>query len=275
MNISGSDVLLDGAVFEIIPMKNAFEKALDLPPRAIVSVTASPAKGMEATVELSEQLADRGYRVIPHLSARLTKTQAELEDNVRRLAGAGITRAFVVGGDAEDPGDFFDAMALITGLGRIEHPFTEIGVTGYPEGHPFIDDDLLVRALREKQPHASYIATQMCFDTDKIRDWLTRRRAEGIGLPVIVGIPGAIDTMKLMTIGARIGVGTSLKFLAKNRRSVAKLIKPGHYTPDELIDDLAPMAEDPKMSIVGLHIFTFNQVEGTLEWLEEARRAAP
>jgi methylenetetrahydrofolate reductase (NADPH) len=269
---SGRTKLLDGVVFEIIPMKNAFEKAVDLPPGALVSVTASPAKGMEATVELSEQLADRGYRVIPHLSARLTPSQSELEGYVKRLADAGITRTFVVGGDATDPGEFFDAMALIRGLEQIDHPFTEIGVTGYPEGHPFISDDLLVSALLEKQPHASYIATQMCFDVEKIRTWLNDRRAAGIHLPVIVGIPGAIDTVKLMTIGARIGVGASLKYLAKNRKSVAKLLRPGTFTPDDLIDDLGDIAEDAAMGLVGLHLFTFNQVEGTLEWLEGVER---
>lgn len=268
----GRTKLLDGVVFEIIPMKNAFEKAVDLPAGALVSVTASPVKGMEATVELSEQLADRGYRVIPHLSARLTKSSAELEGHVKRIADAGITRAFVVGGDADDPGEFFDAMDLIRALESIDHPFTEIGVTGYPEGHPFISDDLLVAALLEKQPHASYIATQMCFDAAKIGSWLAARRTAGVHLPVIVGIPGAIDTVKLMTIGARIGVGASLKYLAKNRRSVAKLLRPGTFTPDDLIDDLGEIAQDPDMNLVGLHLFTFNQVEGTLEWLQGVER---
>jgi methylenetetrahydrofolate reductase (NADPH) len=269
---AGRTTLLDGVVFEIIPMKNAFEKAVDLPAGALVSVTASPAKGMEATVELSEQLAARGYRVIPHLSARLTKSRVELEGHVERLADSGITRAFIVGGDADDPGEFFDAMDLIRALETIEHPFTELGVTGYPEGHPVISGDLLDKALIEKQPHASYIATQMCFDSKRIASWLRDCRGAGVDLPVIVGIPGAIDTVKLMTIGARIGVGTSLKYLAKNRKSVAKLMRPGHYTPDELIADLAPLAEDPAMNVVGLHLFTFNQVEGTLEWLEGVER---
>ncbi|MGF1664724.1 MAG: methylenetetrahydrofolate reductase [Acidimicrobiia bacterium] len=264
--------LLDGVIFEIIPMKNAFEKAVDLPAGALVSVTASAAKGMEATVELSEQLAARGYRVIPHLSARLTKSQIELEGHVERLTAAGITRAFVVGGDADDPGEFFDAMALIRGLEKIQHPFTEVGVTGYPEGHPVISDGQLEAALLEKQPHASYIATQMCFDATKIGNWLSARRAAGAHLPVIVGIPGAIETVKLMTIGARIGVGSSLKYLAKNRRSVAKLLRPGTFTPDDLIDDLGQIAEDPATNLVGLHLFTFNQVEGTLEWLQGVER---
>ena len=261
--------LLEGVVYEIIPMKNALGKALDLPAGAFVSVTASPSKGMDATIELSEQLAEHGYLVIPHLSARLTKTRADLKEHVRRLEAVGITRAFVVGGDGAQQGEFFDAMDLIRALDDFGHPFGELGVTGYPEGHPFIPDSLLVQALLQKQPYASYMATQMCFDTDKIVDWVHARRASGVDLPVVIGIPGAIETMKLMTVGVRIGVGTSLKFLSKNRRTISKLMKPGHFTPDDLLEGLVVLSDDPAMNIWGLHLFTFNQIESTLEWLQD------
>ncbi len=260
--------LLEGVVYEIIPMKDAYERALNLPPGSFVSVTASPAKGMGATIELSEQLAGRGYKVIPHISARLTADHAELVAMVRRLDAVGITRAFVVGGDTTAPGEFFDAMSLIRALVQLDHPFVELGVTGYPEGHPFIPEQLLIDALLEKQPHASYMATQMCFDTDRIVSWVHERRASGVDLPLVIGLPGAIDTFKLMTIGARIGVGTSLKFLSKNRRAMGKLMKPGQFTPDELLEGLVQLSDDPAMKIWGLHLFTFNQIESTLRWLE-------
>jgi methylenetetrahydrofolate reductase (NADPH) len=256
--------LLRGAIFEVIPMKNAAEKALGLPPASVVSVTASPAKGMIATVELSEHLASQGYEVIPHLSARLTKTQDELAFNVARLAAAGIDRAFIVGGDADEPGDFFDAAALIRGLAAIEHPFAQLGVTGYPEGHPFIPEAELMSAMIEKAPAAAYVATQMCFDVKAIGRWIERIRSAGVTLPVFVGIPGASEATKLMAIGARIGVGTSLRYLAKNRKSIGKLIRPGTFTPDEIVQELASLP--PELGISGLHVFTFNQIEDTVAW---------
>lgn len=262
--------LLEGAIFEVIPMKNTHEKALGLPAGSVVSVTASPVKGMIATVELSEHLASHGYQVIPHLSARLTKSQEELASNVARLAGAGIDRAFIVGGDADDPGDFFDAASLIRGLGAIDHPFAELGITGYPEGHPFIPESDLMAALMEKAPTAAYIATQMCFDVKAIARWIERIRALGVTLPVYVGVPGASEATKLMAIGARIGVGTSLKYLAKNRKAIGKLIRPGTFTPDGIIGELAGLP--PELGIGGLHVFTFNQIEDTVEWYSSARR---
>lgn len=260
--------LLTASIFEVIPLKGAAEKALGLPAGANVSVTASPAKGMIATVELSEHLAGRGYTVIPHISARLTKTKGELETHVARWREAGMTKAFVVGGDADEPGEFFDALALLTAMSAIDHPFTELGITGYPEGHPTIPEDLLMTALIAKAPFASYIATQMCFDVDAIAEWIGSIRREGVTLPVFVGIPGASETVKLMTIGARIGVGASLRYLAKHRHVVGRLIRPGVFTPDRLVDQVGQL--DPGLGVAGFHIFTFNQITDTVEWYRDA-----
>ena len=51
---------------------------------------------------------------------------------------------------------------------RLGHPFDEIGVPAYPEGHPDIADDRLQAVLAQKQPFADYMTTQMCFDPDAI-----------------------------------------------------------------------------------------------------------
>ena len=173
----GRRKLLDGTIFEVIPMKNTAEKARDLPAGATVSVTASPGKGMMATVELCESLANDGYTIIPHISARLTESHEELVTVVERMRDAGATRAFVIGGDVTEGPAFADAAAVLHALESMDHPFTEIGVGAYPEGHPLISDDVLRGSLLEKQKYASYMATQMCFESDKIRGWLALERA--------------------------------------------------------------------------------------------------
>lgn len=270
--MDGMKQLLDNSAFELIPMKTTLEHALILPPGTKVTITASPVRGMGATIDLTEELAALGLDVIPHISARLTKSKGELEQIVGRLREIDIEEIFVVGGDADDPGDFFDAMDLIRHLDTLEHPFTRIGVTGYPEGHPNIGDDLLIQALLEKQPYASSVTTQMCFDIEAIRAWIVRIRSLGVELPVVIGIPGVTELTKLIGISARIGVGTSLRFLSKNRSLATKLLRP--YAPDALVDSLAELAEDPDLGVSGLHIYTFNQVEATLEWYVAKQAAA-
>lgn len=267
----GLRTLLDNSGFELIPMKSTADKAMALPAGTTVSVTASPAKGMSATVELTEEFVEMGLDVIPHLSARLTKSRAELRGILARLEEIGTRQVFVVGGDADDPGEHRDAMDLIRAMEDIGHPFDAIGVTGYPEGHPFIPDELLMQALIEKQPYASSITTQMCFDVGAIERWTREIRANGIELPVKIGIPGVTDVTKLIGISMRIGVGTSLKFISKNRSLATQLLKP--YSPANLVGELASLAEQPDLGIGGLHIYTFNQVESTLAWYLEEREA--
>lgn len=269
-NKTGRRRLLERVIFEVIPMKNTAEKARDLPPGATVSVTASPDKGMMATVELCESLADDGFQIVPHISARLTQSFDELRTVVERVRDAGATKAFIVGGDVQVGEEFADAMALLRALETLDHPFTELGVAAYPEGHPSIPEHVLRSSLLEKQDHADYMATQMCFDAAKIESWIRSERKAGVTLPLVIGIPGVTDPARLMTIGARIGVGQSLRYLRKNRAAVLKLLKPGPYDPGKLVDKLSDLAADPTTNAVGLHVFTFNQIAPTAEWYEKA-----
>ena len=142
-------ILLD-PVFEVLPLKSTVDQVAYLPPGALVSVTSSPAKGLRATLELSEVLAAKGFRVVPHLAARMVRDRAQLAEITGRLAGAGIQRIFVPGGDATEPADFPDGLSLLRALADGGHSFIEVGIPCYPEGHAFIGDDALLASLRAK-----------------------------------------------------------------------------------------------------------------------------
>lgn len=259
--------LLRAPTFELIPLRSAMDEAALLPFGARVSVTASPTKGLEATVALCEQLQAAGFRAVPHLSARMIRDRAHLRDLIAWLEGAGVDRAFVVGGDAKEPGAYPDGLALLREMAEIGHPLAEIGIPAYPQGHPFIADGPLLDALRAKAPFASYLTTQLCFDPDAIGRWLAARRAEGLVLPAHVGVPGVAEPQRLLAITARIGVADTHRFLAKNLRFVARLVRSGgFYRPDALLAGLAPRIADPTAGIVDLHMYTFNAVEALEVW---------
>lgn len=260
---------LEQPKYELIPLKNVMEEAGYLPPGATVSVTASPAKGMDATIDLTLDLKEQGFRAIPHLSARLTPSRAELEKMLARLDEAGVDRAFVVGGDGEQTGEFFDGLSLLTAMEEIGHGLVEIGVPAYPEGHHVVDDETMDRALEEKLPYVSYLTSQMCFLPDAISGWVERLRDSGIGLGVYLGVPGVAELRKLLQLSVRIGVGRSQQFLAKTKGLAGRLVRPGGYSPDTLLLGLAPLLADPTANILGLHIYTFNQVETTEQWRQE------
>ena len=265
--------MLQNVRFEIIPLKNAVAQAAYLPPGAVVTVTASPAKGMEATMDLAAELAESGFDVTPHLSARLHRDRAHLRATLDRASELGFRRAFVVGGDHLDPGEFFDGLSLLQAMAEMGHPFEEVGIPAYPEGHPIISADQLDQALSDKQPYAHHLATQMCFDAEAIRSFLSDARRREILLPAFLGVPGVGGRMKLLQISARIGVGDSMRFLSKNARVVTKLLGPGGYDPGELLEDLGDSLSEPQLAIAGLHIYTFNRCEATEAWRQEYLQA--
>ena len=259
--------ILRAPTFELVPLKNALDEAAFLPAGATVSVTASPAKGIEATITLCEQLQALGFRAVPHLSARMIRDRAHLAELIAWMEGAGVDRAFVVGGDAKEPGDFPDGLSLLREMAEIGHPLSEIGIPCYPQGHAFIADAPLLDALRAKAAFASYMTTQLCFDPAAIRSWLSARRDEGITLPVHVGLPGVAEPQRLLAISARIGVADTHRFLVKNTQFIARLIRSGgFYRPDGLLEGLAPVIADPESGIVDLHLYTFNAVNVTERW---------
>lgn len=258
--------LLEAPLFELIPLRTVDSQLPFLPPGATVTVTASPAKGIEATVELSARLAGLGFSAVPHLAARMIRDRAHLQALLASLETAGIRQVFVVGGDADEPGDFPDGLSLLRALAEHGHPFTEVGIPGYPEGHPTIPDDRLLAALAEKQAFATSITTQLCFDAGRIRTWLLARRAAGINLPVTIGIPNVAQLHRLIEISARIGARDSRRFASKNTALVGRILRPGGYRPDGLLAGLTPLLLDPVADVRGLHLYTFNQVETTEGW---------
>ncbi len=259
--------ILRAPTFELVPLRNALDQAAFLPPGSTVSITVSPTKGIDATVALAERLQARGFRAVPHLSARMVRDRAHLADLITWLEGAGVDRAFVVGGDAKEPGDYPDGLSLLRAMAETGHPLREIGIPAYPQGHAFIADGTLLDALRAKAPFASYMTTQLCFDPTAIATWLGARRAEGITLPVHVGLPGVAEPQRLLAISARIGVADTHRFLVKNTRFIARLIRSGgFYRPDGLLEGVAPSIADPAAGVVALHLYTFNAVDLTERW---------
>jgi methylenetetrahydrofolate reductase (NADPH) len=271
--------LLRTPTFELIPLKNALDQAALLPTGATVSVTASPTKGLEATVALASKLRADGFDVVPHISARMVRDRDHLCDLVAALRDGNVDRAFVVGGDEKEPGAYPDGLALLRDLAEVGHPFREIGIPSYPQGHAFIADGPLLEALRAKAEFATYMTTQLCFDPTAISTWLAARRAEGITLPVHIGVPGVAEPQKLLALAARIGVADTHRFLAKNARFVARLVRSGgFYRPDALLEGIAPTLADPAANVSGFHLYLFNAVEATESWrqakLAQLRAAA-
>ena len=257
--------------YEVIPLAGIEESVVEHVPRDIgLTVTASPGKGMGATLDLAERLAAHGFSVAPHLSARLIRDRSELAEILQRLRGAGVRNAFVVAGDVPEPaGPFEGAVDLLRAMSEIGHQFEKVGITGYPESHPIISDETTIQAMYDKAPYADYIISQICFDPKTISEWARWVKRRGVDLPIRVGMPGVVNRQKLMRISATIGLGESARFLLKQRNWLLKMFMPGGYSPNRLVLGLKPALSDPESNFAGFHIYTFNDVEKTEAWRRE------
>ncbi len=262
--------LIAGLTFEVIPLKSLDEAIAGLPAASKVSVTVSPVKGQAATCAITEQLLQAGHQPIPHIAARLMPDRKRVTELAAWIRSTGLTTIFLVGGDAESPQAYPDAAGLLRDLLECDHGLSTIGITGYPHGHPLIDKRVLHEALHVKQSLlaeagiAGYCSTQMCFDAERISRWLHDEREAGLTLPVHLGIAGVVDRTKLLTVGARLGIGSSLRYLRKNFTAATKLLSSSSYNPDQLLMALSPRMA--ALGIEGLHVFTFNQVTATAAW---------
>jgi methylenetetrahydrofolate reductase (NADPH) len=259
--------------YEILPVDGVEELVVAHVPRSVkITVTASPSRGLGATLGVTEHLVAEGYQVVPHLSARWVRDGAHLDEIVARLEALGVREAFVPAGDATEPGQFPDAASLLRALaGR---HLTDLGITGYPESHHFIDDETTIKAMYEKAPLATYIVSQICFDPATIAWWVGAVRGRGTTLPIWIGVPGIVDNAKLLRISMKIGLGESARFLRAHRAWLRRLVT-RTFTPEPLMRRLEALWEDPTANIAGLHVFTFNELERTERWRREAVERFP
>jgi methylenetetrahydrofolate reductase (NADPH) len=100
------------ANIEVTPLKGAEDKIQAVPVGATVSITCSPKFGLERTIDHVAAAVSKGYRVAPHLAARMVESDQMLRGFVHRIVDLAVTDLHVVGGDADQPlGKFFDAEA--------------------------------------------------------------------------------------------------------------------------------------------------------------------
>jgi methylenetetrahydrofolate reductase (NADPH) len=252
--------------FEVLPLDGIEEQVREhLGSDVKVTVTASPRKGLEATLELSERLAAAGYSVVPHLSARLVRDRAHLEEVLARLQGAGVRELFVPAGDATEPGEYHSAADLLAAMGESRSRFERIGITGYPESHHLISDEETIRAMFAKAEMATDIISQLCFDAETIDGWIKNVRERGTHLPIWIGMPGCVDYAKLVRISMKIGMGESARFLGRHKSWMSRLVT-RQFKPSGLLSELTPVVTDPASGVAGFHLYTFNEVGRTERW---------
>ena len=232
---------------------------------------------IDEMVDTARRLANDGFPVMPHFPARIIADRATLADWIARYQGeAGVTQALLLaGGVAQPVGEFHSSMQLLeTGLFDT-HGFMRLHVAGHPEGNRDIDPDgsdrNVLDALRWKAAFAERtdakmaLATQFAFEAGPIIAWVDRLAAEGIALPVHIGIAGPAKLQTLIKFAVACGVGPSLRVLQKRAMDVTKLVLP--YEPNDVLAALAAhKAAHPGFGIEAVHFFPLGGIRPCAEY---------
>lgn len=266
--------------FEIFPQKKAIGELACLPPKTKVSIACSSKKGfdgLKAVLDFADQVKEKKLYAIPHITARLIADDKQAREIGERLKSQNPEtqksgEIFCLAGDSERPaGKYVSSIDLLRELHGMGFRYDKVYVAGYPEGHPVIRDDVLLSALKGKQEFAyetdtkMQIVTQLSFNPDRIIEWIEMIRAEGINLPVKVGIPGQVSVEKLLKFMIELGIDTSLKFLRYCNIKYGRLL--ANYKAEELPLEIIDQAEQSGQNLIsGFQIYTFNSIEESANW---------
>ncbi|WP_044007454.1 methylenetetrahydrofolate reductase [Jannaschia sp. CCS1] len=272
------EALLQGYSIEVMP--RTAEKVDDfrhyLPAGTRVYIAHIDGTPIEDMVATAARIRAEGYEPMPHFAARSIPDAATLADWIARYQGEADVRQGLIlaGGIAEPRGDFHASMQLLeTGLFD-KAGFTRLHVAGHPEGNRDIDttgDAGVMEALRWKQAFRDRtdadmaMATQFAFEAGPVIAWAERLQAEGITLPIHLGIAGPGKLQTLIKFAIACGVGNSLQVLQKRAKDVTKLLLP--FEPNEIMADLATYkAAHPESLIESIHFFPLGGIKTNAKW---------
>lgn len=276
---SGADLeaFLKGYSIEVMP--RTAEKVADfrdlLPAGTRVYIAHIEGTPIGEMVATAKRIGDEGFNVMPHFPARIIKDKATLTDWVSRYKDVGVRQGLMLaGGVAQPAGEFHSSMQLLES-GAFDG-FERLHVAGHPEGNKDIDPDgsdrAVMEAARWKSAFAERtdakmaMATQFCFDAAPVIEWVDRLKAEGVDLPVHIGVAGPAKLQTLIKFAIACGVGPSLKVLQKRALDVTKLLLP--YEPTDVLSALAAhKAANPGFGIEQVHFFPLGGIKTNAEWV--------
>lgn len=240
-----------------------------------IFISAIPKESHSHLIESTALIRRAGFEPIPHVAARNYADETTLEDMLNRVASeANVSRVLVIGGDRDtSAGPYSNALAIIESGLLQRFGIKEIGIGGYPDGHPRIPADDLERALEAKIAAAAraglkvQLVTQFCFDGERIVTWLQKQRANGFTGRVRIGLAGPAKVTTLLRFAQRCGVQASTRGLLRNVSVALQAL--GRATPDDIVKMLAEATASGELGEVSPHFYSFGGFSATAKWASD------
>ncbi len=273
---TGISELLSAGSLEISPreLHRAGEVAALRPAGTCVYIPSLPGLPLRRTLEAIAAIRAAGLDPVPHVSARRILDRDEFRDFLKKAAAAhGVHRVLLLGGDELRPkGPFRDSLQMLEEGLLVECGIREIGIAGYPEGHPRISREALEEAMQRKldlareQSIGVYVLTQFSFSPPRVVEYCAMLAHSHPQLPVYVGIAGPTDAAALARYAQRCGVSVSLRALRTLGSGIAQLV--ANTDPRDQLAALARYNRGREPSnVVGVHLYSFGGAVRTAAWM--------
>jgi methylenetetrahydrofolate reductase (NADPH) len=277
---------ISGYSIEVLPRSAAkidsFRDAL--PKNTRVYIAHLETEDISAMVATAKRIHDEGFAVMPHIPARMISSKEMLHDWISMYQNeAGVDEALLLAGGLKKPvGDFNSSMQLIESGLFDQAGFKRLHIAGHPEGNKDIDpsggNKNVSEALSWKQEFSQRtdasmaIATQFCFDADVVKKWADSIKANGIDIPIHIGIAGPAKLQTLLKFSVECGIGASMKILTNRAKDITKLLLP--YKPTQILNELAAYkSENPELNIEQVHFFPLGGIKKTADWVSEVQNS--
>ncbi len=274
--------LLRGYSVEVSPQsEKAIDSALErLESGTEVYLTWIPGEDFTRAVAPAGKLRNAGLFPVPHIGARHLESTEQLDSLLGDFTGVGVDRFLLIGGERDKPVGPYDSTLQVMQSGLLQkYKITRARISGFPEGHPKISDQILGESTIAKRNYGRElgldleIVTQFVFEGEPIADWLKQIRAMGVDLPVRIGLAGPAGIATLTRYAIHCGIGNSIKALTKSA-SFGRLLT--DRDPEPVIRELVAAASNGDTSAMplgvrALHFYTFGGLKRTVEWINAMR----
>ena len=258
-------------------LDDARDLAAALPTGTKVYVNHLPRHKLSTAHAALEALHAAGLEPVPHVAARRVGSREELKTLLEHaVRHAGVQKVLLIGGDDPVPvGPYADSVALLGDGVLAECGVREVGLAGYPEGHPRIPKAAIERATAEKlrlaaeQGLGAYMVTQFSFAPARVIEFASDLAARHPEVPLYVGIAGPTAPATLLKFAQRCGVSASLRALRDQGMNLVRLVT--HTDPaDQVIAMARYCLARATCNVVGTHFFSFGGAMQTAAWMNRA-----
>ncbi len=278
--------LMIGGSLEMSPERAGDAKAIAalLPSGTRVYVNHLPNHGLAQSLAALASVRAAGLEPVPHIAARRIASRAELSDFLTQaVRNVGVSKVLLIGGDDPKPiGPYADAIELLHDRALADSGLREVGLPGYPEGHPRIPQTALDQALGDKlalalaQGLRASIVTQFSFAPARIVEYCSELARKVPTVPVYVGMAGPTNAATLLRFAQRCGVSASLRAMGAQGMGAVRLFM--HTEPSEQLSAVAQYClRHANCNVVGAHLFSFGAASQSAAWMNRVitARGAP